>query len=125
MENEKQKMSVITEENFRSQVEKLLKHEFMRGMESGVYAVCQVLLRKALAKDKTPEERLTDVVKFCMTAKKPGKYNTAPLEDKIAEANNATAVEKMSDATSEESKPSNEIELPAQGNNESKPEDAQ
>ena len=41
------------------------------GVGRGAYAICQVVLQKANNPDLTLEERLTDIVQFCMKARNP------------------------------------------------------
>lgn len=60
----------------KSSTEKRLREAFSKGFESthrtgliqGAVAIAKVVLDKANNKNKTPEDRLDDIIKFCETS---------------------------------------------------------
>lgn len=45
-----------------------LEEQFRNGIAQGMYAACKVINDRANAEDKTPEERLQNIIEFCQPA---------------------------------------------------------
>lgn len=58
-------MSKHDDNTFKRVVTGGLQKQHTAGIAQGAYAMCSVILEKAKNEEKTPEERLEDIIKFC------------------------------------------------------------
>ena len=58
-------MNIKTENKLKEEFEKTLRQTHTRGLIEGCKALSKVILDKANNTDKTPEERILDIIKFC------------------------------------------------------------
>lgn len=61
------KAHISKKETLRGDLEAQMQKVRLHGLAAGAKAVSQVIYEKATAKDKTAEERLNDVINFCLT----------------------------------------------------------
>lgn len=69
---------------FTATVRKELQNQRSAGLKQGVYAVCKVVLDKAVDPDKTAEEKLQDIISFVSVW--GNLKSDSQDEDKVTEA---------------------------------------
>lgn len=61
------KFQTELQQTFRDKLQGQLKNGLARGM----YAACKVINEKATNEEKTPEERIAEIIEFCKWATRP------------------------------------------------------
>lgn len=58
-------MDIKTENKLKEEFEKIIKKQHTLGLIEGCKAMCRVILDKATNADNTPEERISEIIRFC------------------------------------------------------------
>lgn len=92
------KKSEMLRQKNRLEIQQAMHKELSKahtlGISRGAYAMCQIVLKKANNPELTLEERLTDIVRFCMKARNPDEKKSAetPATEETAQEAKADEV---------------------------------
>ena len=73
-------MNKSQEEKLRKEFEHGFKTQFKNGMAQGVYAVSKVIFDRASDESMSPEERISEIKRFCQVSLNVNKAGVSPAD---------------------------------------------